>query len=68
MMHPLAEREGYTALALALLMARVTAHDEDHAAAANDLATLADALDAGADLHGGTSPTENDGIVESESV
>jgi hypothetical protein len=49
-------------------MARVAAHDEDHAPAAYDLATFANALDAGADLHGGTSPTENDGIVESESV
>jgi hypothetical protein len=67
-MMPLAEREVYTGSALALLMARVAAHDEDHAPAAYDLATFADALNAGADLHGGTFPTENDGIVESESV
>jgi hypothetical protein len=67
-MHLSPEREGYTALTLALFVPRVATHHKNHAPAANDFATLADAFDAGADLHGGTSPTENDGLVESESV
>jgi len=49
----------YTALTLPLFMARVTADDEDHASAAYNLATFADALDAGADLHVGNISPEN---------
>jgi hypothetical protein len=54
-----------------LFVAGIAAHDEDHAPAANNLATFTDALDAGADLHGSGSPAappEYDGLVESESV
>jgi hypothetical protein len=38
--------------ALALFVARVTANDVNHAAAADNLAVIANALHAGADLHG----------------
>jgi hypothetical protein len=38
-------------LALTLLVARVGANDVDHAAAAHDLAVLADFLDRGSDFH-----------------
>jgi hypothetical protein len=43
-----------TASTLALFMSRVAAHHEHHATAANDFAVLTNALDAGADFHGGT--------------
>jgi hypothetical protein len=39
-------------LPLALFVARVTANDVNHAAAADNLAVIANALHAGADLHG----------------
>jgi hypothetical protein len=41
-------------LSLALLVARIGADNVDHAAAADDLAMLADSLDAGSDFHGST--------------
>jgi len=49
-------------------MAWITAHDVNDAASAHDLAALTDALDAGADLHGDTFLTENNRLIESESV
>jgi hypothetical protein len=47
-----AATDGPGGLTLALLMPRVAAHDEYHAASAHDLAAFTDALNAGADLHG----------------
>jgi len=41
-------------LTLPLLVARIAAHDEHHAAAANNFALVANATDAGADFHGNT--------------
>jgi hypothetical protein len=41
-------------LTLALLMARIGADNIDHAAAADDLAVLANSLDAGSDFHDST--------------
>jgi hypothetical protein len=41
-------------LTLALLVARIGADNVDHAAAADDLAMLANSLDAGSDFHGST--------------
>jgi hypothetical protein len=41
------------ASSLTLLVPGIAAHHEHHAASTDDLAVLADALDAGADLHGG---------------
>jgi hypothetical protein len=49
-------------------MAWIAADDEDDAPAADDFATFANALDAGADLHGSTIPGKSGGLVESESV
>jgi hypothetical protein len=49
-------------------MARIAAHNVNNAASAHDLAAFTDALDAGADLHGGTFLTQNNRLVESESV
>jgi hypothetical protein len=41
-------------LTLTLLVARIGADDVDHAAAADDLAMLANSLNAGSDFHGST--------------
>jgi hypothetical protein len=53
---------------LSLLVPGVAADDVNHAASADDLAAFTDTLNAGADLHGGKLPTENDRLGESESV
>jgi hypothetical protein len=53
---------------LALLVPWVVAHDVNDAAPAHNLTAFTDALDAGADLHGGKTPRENDRINQSESV
>jgi hypothetical protein len=49
-------------------MSRVAADDENHAASADDLTAFTDALNAGADLHGGSISPENDRLGQSESV
>jgi len=53
---------------LTLFVAWIAAHDVNDAASAHNLTAFTDALDAGADLHGGTFLTENNRLIESESV
>jgi hypothetical protein len=56
-------------LSLALFVTRVAlANDEHDAAAAHDLALLADSLNAGADLHKHSLSAGNRVLVESDSI
>src|SRR6185369_6814449 len=51
-------------LTLALLVARVAADDVHHSAAADDLAFVANSLNAGFDFHMGTGPAVNASIYD----
>jgi hypothetical protein len=56
-------------LSLSLFVTRIAfANDEHDAAAAHDLALLADSLNAGADLHKRSLSADNRELVESDSI
>jgi hypothetical protein len=53
---------------LSLFVARIAAHDADHAPAANDLALIANTPDAGTDFHGKALTRQNDSQPADDSL